>query len=374
MPWQSQGGGGGPWGGGDGQGPWGGKQGGGGGSSPPPPDIEEMLRRSQDRLKRFLPSGGSGKGIALIALVVIAGWLATGIYRVQADEQGVALIFGKVWDKTGPGLHYNIPSPIGEVIKPKVTRVNRVEVGFRGAQGTQNVIRESLMLTGDENIIDVQFVVFWLIKDAAQYLFNVRNPEVTVKAVAESAMREVIGKSKFEFARTVGRAKITGETQKLIQQILDEYKTGILVRGIEIQGVEPPEAVIDAFKDVAAAKQDAKRAENEATAYKNEVTQQAIGEAAQIVAAAEAYKEEQIAQANGETQRFLSVYREYVQDKGVTRRRLYLETMETVLEDMDKVLVEEGKGGSGVVPYLPLNELRNNRQASESAEDLGDRK
>ena len=374
MPWQSQGGGGGPWGGGDGQGPWGGKQGGGGGSSPPPPDIEEMLRRSQDRLKRFLPSGGSGKGIALIALVVIAGWLATGIYRVQADEQGVALIFGKVWDKTGPGLHYNIPSPIGEVIKPKVTRVNRVEVGFRGSQGAQNVIRESLMLTGDENIIDVQFVVFWLIKDAAQYLFNVRNPEVTVKAVAESAMREVIGKSKFEFARTVGRAKITGETQKLIQQILDEYKTGILVRGIEIQGVEPPEAVIDAFKDVAAAKQDAKRAENEATAYKNEVTQQAIGEAAQIVAAAEAYKEEQIAQANGETQRFLSVYREYVQDKGVTRRRLYLETMETVLEDMDKVLVEEGKGGSGVVPYLPLNELRNNRQASESAEDPGDRK
>ena len=374
MPWQSQGGGGGPWGGGDGQGPWGGKQGGGGGSSPPPPDIEEMLRRSQDRLKRFLPSGGSGKGIALIALVVIAGWLATGIYRVQADEQGVALIFGKVWDKTGPGLHYNIPSPIGEVIKPKVTRVNRVEVGFRGSQGTQNVIRESLMLTGDENIIDVQFVVFWLIKDAAQYLFNVRNPEVTVKAVAESAMREVIGKSKFEFARTVGRAKITGETQKLIQQILDEYKTGILIRGIEIQGVEPPEAVIDAFKDVAAAKQDAKRAENEATAYKNEVTQQAIGEAAQIVAAAEAYKEEQIAQANGETQRFLSVYREYVQDKGVTRRRLYLETMETVLEDMDKVLVEEGKSGSGVVPYLPLNELRNNRQASESAEDPGDRK
>ncbi|MFL2540760.1 MAG: FtsH protease activity modulator HflK [Candidatus Latescibacterota bacterium] len=374
MPWQSQGGGGGPWGGGDGQGPWGGKQGGGGGSSPPPPDIEEMLRRSQDRLKRFLPSGGSGKGIALIALVVIAGWLATGIYRVQADEQGVALIFGKVWDKTGPGLHYNIPSPIGEVIKPKVTRVNRVEVGFRGAQGTQNVIRESLMLTGDENIIDVQFVVFWLIKDAAQYLFNVRNPEVTVKGVAESAMREVIGKSKFEFARTVGRAKITGETQKLIQQILDEYKTGILIRGIEIQGVEPPEAVIDAFKDVAAAKQDAKRAENEATAYKNEVTQQAIGEAATIVAAAEAYKEEQIAQANGETQRFLSVYREYVQDKGVTRRRLYLETMETVLEDMDKVLVEEGKGGSGVVPYLPLNELRNKRQASESAEEAGDRK
>ena len=376
MPWQSQGGGGGgPWGGGGGQGPWGGNRGGGGGSGTPPPDIEEMLRRSQDKVKRFLPSGGSGKGIALIALVVIAGWLATGLYRVQADEQGVALVFGKVWDKTGPGLHYNVPAPFGEVIKPKVTRVNRVEVGFRGSQSSQNVIRESLMLTGDENIIDVQFVVFWLIKDAADFLFNVRNPELTVKAVAESAMREVIGKSKFEFARTVGRAKITGETQALIQQILDEYKTGILVRGIEIQGVEPPEAVIDAFKDVAAAKQDAKRAENEATAYKNEVTQRAIGQAAQVVAAAEAYKEEQIAQASGETQRFLSVYREYVQDKDVTRRRLYLETMEQVLEGMDKVLVEEGKGGgSGVVPYLPLNELRNKRSASEDAADAGEQR
>ena len=154
---------------------------------------------------------------------------------------------------------------------------------------------------------------------------------------------------------------------------MDEYKTGILVRGIEIQGVEPPEAVIDAFKDVAAAKQDAKRAENEATAYKNEVTQRAIGQAAQVVAAAEAYKEEQIAQASGETQRFLSVYREYVQDKNVTRRRLYLETMEQVLEGMDKVLVEEGKGGgSGVVPYLPLNELRNKRPASDGAADAGE--
>ena len=205
------------------------------------------------------------------------------------------------------------------------------------------------MLTGDENIIDVQFVVFWLIKDAADFLFNVRNPELTVKAVAESAMREVIGKSKFEFARTVGRAKITGETQALIQQILDEYKTGILVRGIEIQGVEPPEAVIDAFKDVAAAKQDAKRAENEATAYKNEVTQRDRSSSPSRGGSGSC-KEEQIAQAVVKRNLPLGLPRVRA-GQNVTRRRLYLETMEQVLEGMDKVLVEEGKGGgSGVVP------------------------
>jgi len=369
MPWQSQGGGGGgPWGGGGGQGPWGGNKGGGGAGSPPP-DIEEMLRRSQDKLKRFLPSGGSGKGIALIAIVVVVGWLLTGFYRVDAGQQGVALIFGKLWDRTSPGLHYNIPSPIGEVLTPKVTQVNRVEVGFRASPGStrgasRSVTRESLMLTGDENIINTQFVVFWQIKDAFKFLFNVRNPEATVKAAAESAMREVIGKSQFEFARTTGRGKVTAETQTLIQTILDDFGAGILVTQIEIQGIEPPEAVIDAFKDVAAAKQDAERAENEATAYRNEVTQRAQGEAAQIVAAAEAYKQEEIAKASGETQRFLSVFKEYEQDKVVTRRRLYLQTMEAVLQPMEKVLIEDGKGGTGVLPYLPLDQLKKDRGSS----------
>ena len=381
MPWQSQGGGGGgPWGGGGGgQGPWGGgnRGGGGGGQGTPPPDIEEMLRRSQDKVKRFLPSGGSGKGIALIAILVIAGWLVTGFYRVNTDQQGVALIFGQLWDTSPPGLHYNIPAPIGEVIKPTVTRVNRVEVGFRSSTGSRrstarNVTQESLMLTGDENIIDTQFVVFWKIRDAAKFLFKVRNPELTVKAAAESAMREIIGKSQFEYARTTGRGQITDEVKNLIQQTLDDYGAGIILTQIEIQGIEPPAAVIDAFKDVAAAKQDAERAENEATAYKNEVTQRAAGEAAQVVAAAEAYKQEQIAKASGETQRFLSVYKEYVEDKDVTRRRLYLETMEEVLEGMDKVLLEEGtEGGSGVVPYLPLNELRKGRGAESGAQQGG---
>ena len=337
-----------------------------------------MLRRSQDKVKRFLPSGGSGKGIALLAIIAIIGWLATGIYRVQADEQGVELLFGQLWDRTGPGLHYNFPSPIGDVFKPKVTRVNRVEVGFRSSQGSRrgaarNVTRESLMLTGDENIIDTQFVVFWQIKDAFNYLFNVRNPEATVKAAAESAMREIIGKSDFEFTRTTGRGKITAESQQLIQTILDDFGAGILVRQVEVQGIEPPEAVIDAFKDVAAAKQDAERAENEANAYRNEVTQRAQGEAAQVVAAAEAYKQEEIAKANGETQRFLSVFNEYKQDKDVTRRRLYLETMEEVLQRMDKVLIEDNAGGSGVLPYLPLDQLKKGGP-KEPAQPTGDQR
>ena len=340
-----------------------------------------MLRRGQDKVRRFLPSGGSGKGLALIAIVVVAGWLATGFYRVQADEQGVALIFGKLWDKTAPGLHYNLPAPIGEVITPSVTRVNRVEVGFRstatspasrrgGAASGRSVTQESLMLTGDENIIDTQFVVFWQIKDADKYLFNIRNPEATVKAAAESSMREVIGKSGFEFARTTGRGQVTSEAEKLTQNMLDSYGSGILVRQIEIQGIEPPGPVIDAFKDVAAAKQDAERAENVATAYRNEVTQRAEGEAAQVVASAEAYKQEEIAKANGETQRFLAIFKEYQKDSEVTRRRLYLETMEEVLGRMDKVLIDErtqGSAGSGVVPYLPLDQLRRSGAAAKPA-------
>ena len=359
MPWQSQGGGG-PWGGsGGGQGPWGGgNQGGGGGQGTPPPDIEEMLRRSQDKIKRFLPSGGSGKGIALIALVVIAGWLATGLYRVQADEQGVALVFGKVWDKTGPGLHYNVPAPIGEVIKPKVTRVNRVEVGFRGSQGSQNVTRESLMLTGDENIIDVQFVVFWLIKDAANFLFNVRNPELTVKAVAESAMREVIGQTPLEEAITTKRQSVQQDSKELLQKILDQYGAGVSIAEIQLQKADPPQEVIDAFQDVQRAQQDQERSVNEATAYKNDIIPRAKGEAQKMLQDAEAYKQRLIKESEGEAKRFLSVYSTYLGAKDVTTRRLFLERMQDVLQKSEKVIVDKGQGGSGVVPYLPLPELK----------------
>ena len=225
------------------------------------------------------------------------------------------------------------------------------------------------MLTGDENIIDIQFVVFWIIKDAAKYLFNIRNPEQTVKAAAESAMREIIGKNEFEFARTTGRGQITAEAQELIQTILDDYGSGIQVTNVEIQQVDPPEAVIDAFRDVQAARADKERAINEATAYRNEVTQRAEGQAAQIVAAAEAYKREKIARAQGESQRFLAVYKEYLQNKDVTTRRIYLETMEDVFGGMNKVLIESSADGSGVIPYLPLERLLEGGAAQGKSKD-----
>ncbi|NQV55072.1 MAG: FtsH protease activity modulator HflK [Rhodospirillales bacterium] len=363
MVWNIQRGG--PWGGGGsggGQGPWGG---GGGPSRPQPPDIEEMLRRSQDRFKRFIPSGGGGiRRIVMIVLAALVLWLATGFYTVQPDEQGVALVFGKMYKKAGPGLHYNFPSPVGTIFTPKVTIVNQEQVGFRSAAGGRSggaaraVPEESLMLTGDENIIDVRFVTFWIIRDAEKFLFNIRNPEATVQAASESAMREILGKNEFEFIRTKGRDQMSSEGIRLIQEILDDYSAGIEVTDVVVQDINPPAVVLDSFRDVQAARADMERAINEATAYLNEVTQRAQGDAAKITNEAQAFKAEKIAIASGESQRFLSVLKEYTRDKVVTKRRMYLETMKTVMGGMDKVLIDNSDGGSGVVPYLPLPEMK----------------
>jgi len=296
---------------------------------------------------------------------VLIVWFAFGIYRVQPEEQGVELVFGKWTETTTPGLHYNWPAPIGHVETPKVTRVNRVEVGFRTgydpSRGTssRDVSQESLMLTGDENIIDIQFVAFWIINDAGKYLFHIRNPEETVQNAAESAMREIIGKTTFEFARTQGRAKIELEARQLMQQILDLYGAGIQITQVEMQRVDPPGSVIEAFRDVQAARADKERAINEAQAYYNEVTQKAGGAAERVIKEAEAYKAEKIAVAQGEAQRFTEIYVQYAQARDITRRRIYLETMERILGDMNKVLVEGGATASGTVPYLPLTELLN---------------
>jgi modulator of FtsH protease HflK len=362
MPWNNQGGGG-PWGGGGGSGgpnPWG--RGGG-----RPPDLEELLRKSQERFRRALPRGffGSGPGILLVILVALGIWGATGVYRVQPDEQGLELVFGRWTETTSPGLHVNWPPPIGSVETPKVTRVNRVEVGFRsgyesGRTGSmRDVSQESLMLTGDENIIDIQFVVFWIIKDAGNFLFTIRHPEDTVKNAAESAMREIIGKTTFEFARTQGRARIEAEARGLIQTILDQYGAGVQVTQVEMQRVDPPDSVIEAFRDVQAARADKERAVNEAQAYYNEITQKAEGTAERVVKEAEAYKLEKVAIAKGDAQRFVSVYQAYAVAKDITRRRIYLETMEQLLRDMNKVLIEGGATGPGTISYLPLTELLN---------------
>jgi membrane protease subunit HflK len=359
MPWSNQGGG--PWGSG-GKGPWGsGPQ----PSGPTPPDLEEFLRRSQDRLRTVLPGGNlGGKGIGLIALVALVIWGFSGFFRVDPDELGIVLRFGQYVRDAKPGLNYHIPYPVESALTPKVTRVNRIDIGMRSAEdprrGSRDVPEESLMLTGDENIVDVDFSVFWLIKPdgAGDYLFNIQQPEGTVKAVAESAMREVIGHSEIQPILTGARATIETAVQQLMQSTLDHYGAGIQVTQVQLQKVDPPAQVIDSFRDVQAARSDAERAQNEAQTYANRVVPEARGRAAQITQAAEAYREQTVAEATGQTSRFLKVYDEYKKAPDVTRERMYLETMERLFSGTDKIIMDSGSGGqNGVVPYLPLNEL-----------------
>ncbi|MDB4231211.1 FtsH protease activity modulator HflK [Candidatus Pelagibacter sp.] len=348
--------------------PWGTPPGGGNGSGkgPTPPDIDALIRDIQSKINRFLPGGSSsgGKPIGLILIILAFVWLASGLYRVGPDEQGVVLRFGKFVKTTQPGLHYHIPLPVETVQTPKVTKVNRIDIGFRSERdsgfsqggGVADVPQESLMLTGDENIVNIDFSVFWVIKDAGKFLFEIQDPEGTVKAAAETAMREVIAKSDIQPILTEGRAKIEVETQEIIQSILDEYNSGIQITQVQTQKADPPDQVIDAFRDVQAARADMERSKNEAEAYANDVIPRARGEAAKIMQAAEAYKQKVVAQAEGEASRFISIYNEYAKAKEVTQERMYLETMEKVLADIDKVIIEKN-AGSGVVPYLPLPEL-----------------
>ncbi|MEQ8965147.1 MAG: FtsH protease activity modulator HflK [Azospirillaceae bacterium] len=375
MPWSNQGGGGGgPWGssgggtgGGGGQNPWGRGGGGGGGSGggPTPPDLEEMLRRGQDRFRSIMPRGfGGGRGILLGVAALVILWLATGFYRVQPEQQGVVLRFGEYVRTSGPGLHYHLPSPIETVLRPAVTRINRIDVGFVGASDgrTVNVQRdvaeESLMLTGDENIIDIDFTVLWRISNAQDYLFNIREPEETVKVVAESAMREIMGRTEIQPALTEARQQIEQQTRELMQTVLNGYGAGIAIEQVQLQKVDPPQPVVDAFNDVLRARQDQQRLRNEAEAYRNDILPRARGQAEQTIQEAQAYREQIVAQANGDAQRFLSVLSSYTRAPEVTAQRFYLETMESVFRDTDKILIDGETGGQGVVPYLPLDQLR----------------
>jgi modulator of FtsH protease HflK len=367
MPWSNQGGG--PWGSGP-KGPWGsGPQ----SSGPTPPDLEDLLRRSQDKLKNVLPGGNlGGKGFALIGLAALAIWGFSGFFRVETDEIGVVMRFGKYVRDAYPGLNYHLPYPIESVLTPKITRVNRIDVGMRlvedSRRGTtmRDVPEESLMLTGDENIVDVDFSVFWLIKPsstgqpsgAADYLFNIQNPEGTVKAVAESAMREVVGRSNIQPILTGARQNIETAVHDLMQKTLDDYDSGIQITQVQMQKVDPPAQVIDAFRDVQAARADLERAQNEAQTYANRVVPEARGRVAQIIQGAEAYREQTVAEAKGQTARFNKVLDEYKKAPEVTRQRIYLETMERLFGGTDKIILDSSvNGGTGVVPYLPLNEL-----------------
>jgi len=349
------------------QSPWGSPPGSGNGSGTrrEPPNIDDLIKNFQKLINKILPGGksGGGKSIFLLLLILIALWAASGLYRVLPDEQGVVLRFGKYVKTTQPGLNYHLPLPIERALTPKVTKVNRIDVGFRPASdtgrssGIADVDEESLMLTGDENIVDINYSVFWVIKDAQKFLFNIQSPVETVKATSETAMREVIAKSPIQSILTEGRSKIEVEVQAIMQKILDEYGSGIQITQVQTQQADPPSQVIDAFRDVQAARADRERSKNEAEAYANDVIPRARGEAEQVLQQAEAYKKEVVAKAEGEASRFLAIYNEYKNAKQVTQERMYLETMEKVLADIDKVIIDK-KSGSGVVPYLPLPELK----------------
>lgn len=362
MPWKNQGGG--PWGSGP-KGPWGsGPQ----LSGPRPPDLEDLLRRGQDRLQQILPGGHfSGLGIAIVLLGALAIWGLSGFFRVQSEELGVVLRFGKHVRTVQPGLNYHLPYPIETVLLPKALRVNTISIGMtlindparRGAT-MHDVPEESLMLTGDENIVDVDFTVLWRIKPdgVGNYLFNIQSPQGTVKAVAESAMREVIGRSDIQPILTGARTTIENAVQELMQKTLDSYGAGVLIQQVQMQKVDPPQQVIDAFRDVQAARADLERLQNEAQTYANRVIPDAKGRASQIIQNAEGYKGQAIAEAKGQSARFLDVFEEYKKAPAVTRERIYLETMERVLGSADKLVYDPGAGnGQGIVPYLPLNEL-----------------
>jgi len=373
MPWTNQGGGGGgPWGGG-GKGPW---SSGPQSSGPTPPDLEEMLRRGQDRLRRVLPGGNlGGKGFAILGLAAIALWGLSGFFRVEPDELGVVLRFGQEVREVQPGLNYHLPYPVESVLTPKALRVNKLDIGMRvvddvrrGGTTVRDVPEESLMLTGDENIVDVDFSVLWKVKPTGvgEYLFNIQNPEGTVKAVAESAMREVVGHSEIQPILTGARQTIETAVQDLMQRTLDTYGAGIVVQQVQLQKVDPPAQVIDAFRDVQAARADLERAQNEAQTYANRVVPEARGRVAQITQAAEAYKSQTVAEATGQTSRFLKIYDQYKKAPDVTRERMYLETMERVLGGADKIIIDDKAGGSGVVPYLPLPGLQHVPPAARS--------
>jgi membrane protease subunit HflK len=317
-----------------------------------------------------MPFKGGAKGFSLIIVIAIILWLMTGLYRVEPDEQGVELLFGK-WNErtTPPGLHYFFPTPIGKVVTPKVEPIRKINVGFRSnGDLTRDVLEESLMLTSDQNISDLDYTVLFRVKDAGQFLFNLRNPEETVKVISESVLREVVGKTRLEDLLTVSRQSVERESRTLLQNLLDDYEAGILIQSIQLQDVNPPVEVIDAFDDVQKARQDKEKTVNQAEAYSNTIVPEARGKAEKILQEAEGYKNKLIKQAEGEASRFLQVLETYQSAQATTKKRIYLETMRDVLSNSNKIMIDKDSG-NGVVPYLPLNELIKNKKSGSQNEN-----
>ncbi len=338
----------------------GGSSGGGGSGGPTPPDFEQL----KEKLMRFKNMKFPGLKIAIGVIVLL--WLASGFYIVQPDEVGVVQRFGAFARVTQPGPHLRIPFPIEKVQTPSVTKINRMEIGFRSAESMgfaqsqgdfRKVPREALMLTGDENIVDVQFIVQYRIKAAENYLFNIAEPVKTVKDAAEASMRAIIGSNDVESVLTERKMEIQQETMELLQSTLDKYKSGISVTAIKLQDVHPPDPVIPAFKDVASAREDRSRLMNQAKSYRNEILPKARGQVATVVNEAEAFKESKVRKAKGESERFLKLLAEYRQAEEVTRKRLYLEAMEDVFVNSRQKTILSEKAAEKMLPYLPLDQL-----------------
>jgi len=333
-----------------------------GDDSAPKSDFEGFVAIARDSLGGLvrLPRFDRRGRWLLVALVAVA-WAATSIYKVQPDEQGVVLRFGKWVDTTEPGLHFHLPYPIETTLFPKVTQINQIQLGNApgAAPGEAAAGRERQMLTGDENIVEADCAVFWKIRDAGQFLFRVNAPEAAVKIAAEGALREVISRTPIQAAMSDKRAQIADETRQLLQSLLDSEQAGIQITQVQLQRVEPPLAGIDAFNDVQRARADQERARNEAEAYSNDILPRARGEAERIRQDAEAYKTQVVDLAQGEANAFLSLYDTYQTAKDVTSWRLYLESVDEVLKKATKVIVDtSGKGVASVVPYMPISELR----------------
>jgi membrane protease subunit HflK len=317
--------------------------------------VGRIARGRLSHFKRLLTP--DGRTLALLALIAIALWLSTGIYKVQPDENGVIQRFGKFTDITGVGLHYHLPFPIETVLLPKITKINQLAIGR--ALGSEGSRSSNQMLTGDENIVEADCTVFWRIKDAAQYLFKVNDPDGTLRVVAESAIREVIGRNPIQSALSDKRQQIAEDIRNVLQSHLDDYQAGIAITQVQLQRVDPPPAVIDAFNDVQRAKSDQERARNEAEAYRNDILPRARGQAEKILQESEAYKAQVVDLAEGEAASFLAIYKAYKLSPEVTGWRLYLEAVDEMLHRASRVIVDSsGKGLSSVLPVMPIDAQR----------------
>ncbi len=347
-----------------------------------PPDLDELWRRLNQRLNSMfgnrnpegggggLPSGGTGSGslLGLLIAALVLVWVASGFYIVDTGQRGVVLRFGKYIETTDPGPRWHLPWPIESREIVNIDQVRTVEIGYRNNVKSK-VLRESLMLTDDENIIDLQFAVQYILKDPEEYLFVNRSPDDTVLQVAETAMREIVGKNKMDFVLYEGRAEIATRAKVLMQQILDRYKTGISISQVTLQNIQPPEQVQAAFDDAVKAGQDRERLKNEAEAYSNDVVPRATGLASRLKEEAAGYKQAVIANAEGDASRFAQISTEYRKAPQVTRERMYLDTMQTVMNNTSKVIVDQ-KGGNSLL-YLPLDKLQQIiNQPTSSTPDL----